>query len=200
MKEADRVNYRLQLDPVILCNALLQGNQKGPPEKRWAPINMPTKNHETDIDPYEYIYMDYRCENPEDKENTSNFNDTIYKTWPNNSKFRGVDRLKLIALILKARISEGGCQIDCYKLIKNKCMISFFPLHDAVELLELEDKWLQGYPCFIILDLLIVVIVLYTIHIIITLLNNYEFNPLTHSIQSFTRQRVSCRGVRTWRR
>jgi len=142
LKEADRVNYRLQLDPVILCNVLLQGNLKGPPEKRWAPINMPTNSHETDIDPYEHIYMDYRCENPADK--TSNFNDTIYKSWPNNSKFRGVDRLKLIALILKARISEGGCQIDCYKLIKNKCMISFFPLHDAVELLELEDKWLQA--------------------------------------------------------
>jgi hypothetical protein len=140
MKEADRVNYRLQLDPVVLCNTLLQGHLKGPIEKQWAPINMPATSTETDIDPFEHIYMDYRGEG----DSNSNFTDSIYKTWPNNTKLRGVDRLKLIALILKARKSEGGCQFDVYKLIKNQCLLTFFPLHDAVELLELEDKWLKG--------------------------------------------------------
>ena len=139
LKEADNLNYRLQLDPVMLCNVLLNGHEKGPPEKRWAPISMPAKNDETTIDPYEFIYMEYKTTNEE-----SNFTDTIYKTWNNNSKLRGVDRLKIIALILKARINKGGCEFDCYKLIKNNCLLSFFPLHDAVELLEVEAKWAPG--------------------------------------------------------
>ena len=30
-----------------------------------------------------------------------------------------------------------------YKLIENDCMLAFFPLHDFVELRELEEKWIE---------------------------------------------------------
>lgn len=99
LKEADRINYKLPVDPVMLCNVLAQGHSKGKVEKQWASISMPATSVETTIDPYEYIYMDYRVMDPKDED--TNFSDTIYKSWPNNSKLRGVDRLKLLALILK---------------------------------------------------------------------------------------------------
>lgn len=134
MKEADRINYRLLLEPTALGNKLRLGNAKGPVEKHWKPVDVPSSSIETTIDPYDYIYSDYRME--EDDAD-------LYKKWPNGSIFRGVDRLKLIAGILAARTGEGGCHLDVYRLIKDGCMIAFFPLHDAVELRELEEKWLR---------------------------------------------------------
>mmetsp|Transcript_16737 Transcript_16737/g.28381 ORF Transcript_16737/g.28381 Transcript_16737/m.28381 type:complete len:742 (+) Transcript_16737:144-2369(+) len=132
LDEADRVNYKLLLEPAVLCNTLRTGNEKGPIEKQWKGVEIPTRNIETEIDPYEYIYCEYRSGE-----------DPLYKHWPNDSVLRGVDRLKLIASILKARLSDGGAFLDVYRLIKNKCMITFFPLHDAVELRELEERWLR---------------------------------------------------------
>ena len=113
LKEADRVNYKLAVDPVILCNVLVNGRSKGKTEKQWAPISMPLKSVETSIDPYEYIYMDYRIIKPGEEED-SNFSDSIYKSWPNSSKLRGVDRLKLLALILKVCYSRTHTFIHTY--------------------------------------------------------------------------------------
>jgi anoctamin-10/anoctamin-7 len=133
MKEADRVNYKLLLEPTCLANKLREGNSKGRAEQHWKAVEVPSNSIETHLDPYDYIYCDYRMED----------GDTLYKKWPNGSIFRGVDRLKLIAIIIAARVSDGGCFLDVYRLIKDKCMISFFPLHDVVELRELEEKWLR---------------------------------------------------------
>ena len=67
----------------------------------------------------------------------------LYRTWENKTHFRGVDRLKLIQSIIMARKFEGGCHLDVYRLIKDKCILGFFPLHDHVELRTLEEKWLR---------------------------------------------------------
>ncbi len=133
LKEADRINYRLLLEPTVLGGILREGNAKGPPEKHWKPVEVPVNNLETTIDPYDYIYCDYRSDDKRD----------MYKKYGNGSVLRGVDRLKLISGIISARLNEGGCHLDVYRLIKNKCMIAYFPLHDAVELNYLEEKWLR---------------------------------------------------------
>jgi hypothetical protein len=133
LKEADRINYRLLLEPTILGGILREGNGKGPIEKQWKPVEVPSSTIETDIDPYDYIYCDYRSSDTRD----------MYKKYNNGTVLRGVDRLKLIAGIIAARLNEGGCHLDVYRLIKNKNMMTFFPLHDAVELRELEEKWLR---------------------------------------------------------
>jgi hypothetical protein len=131
--EADKINYRLRLEPAGLANKLREGNSKGPPEKHWVGVEIPSTSRETYIDPYEYIYCDYRMgENP------------MYERYgESDSVFRGVDRLKLIQHIIASRISDGGAFLDVYRLIKNKCMIACFPLHDAVELKDLEERWLR---------------------------------------------------------
>lgn len=77
-READRINYLLPLEPTRLCLALRSGKQVGPVEKQWTGIELDSIHVETDIDPFDYIYCDYRMS--EDS--------TMYKTWPNNSIFR----------------------------------------------------------------------------------------------------------------
>lgn len=134
-READRINYRLLLEPTILANKLLTGNMAAKrEEKRWKPVEVPYNSIQTDIDPYEYIYCNYQMDD--------HFSD-LYKKYSNNSMFRGVDRLKLMANIISAKAKDGGCEIDVYRLIRDKCMITFFPIHDAVELRELEEKWVR---------------------------------------------------------
>ena len=132
LKEADRINYRLLMEPAGLANRLRAGNEKGPIEKQWKPVEIPNTSVETYIDPFDYIYCDYRSGE-----------DPMYQRYENDTILRGVDRLKLIANIITARLSDGGAFLDVYKLIKNKCMITYFPLHDAVELRDLEERWLR---------------------------------------------------------
>lgn len=97
---------------------------------------MPTSSIETDISPYDYIYLEY------DKSKEKNL--AIFKKWSNNTILRSSDRLKLISSILSARKSDGGCQINVFKLEKDyHALLGFFALHDLVELRTLEEKWLR---------------------------------------------------------
>lgn len=54
--------------------------------------------------------------------------------------FRGADRLKLLYGILVAKRVDMGCNLDILKLVKSKCLLAFFPLHDKVELRALQIK------------------------------------------------------------
>ncbi|CAN0179632.1 unnamed protein product, partial [Laminaria digitata] len=54
--------------------------------------------------------------------------------------FRGADRLKLIYSILVAKRTDMGCNLDILRLVKSKCLLAFFPLHDKVELRALQLK------------------------------------------------------------
>lgn len=134
-READRISYRLLLEPAILASKLLNGNMAAKQEeKRWKPVEVPNNSIQTDVDPYEFIYGDYQMDD--------HFSE-LYKKYSNNSVFRGVDRLKLIANIISAKKKDGGCELDVYRLIRDSCMMTFFPIHDAVELRELEEKWVR---------------------------------------------------------
>lgn len=54
--------------------------------------------------------------------------------------FRGADRLKLLYGILVAKRTDMGCNLDILRLLKSKCILAFFPLHDKVELRTLQIK------------------------------------------------------------
>lgn len=58
--------------------------------------------------------------------------------------FRGVDRLKLISMIVASK-GPGGCGLDIRKLMKDGCILGFMPLHDMVELRALESQWLTFF-------------------------------------------------------
>jgi len=51
--------------------------------------------------------------------------------------------MKILSSIIEASKQEGGASLDIFKLTKNGCIMSFFSLHDFVELRELEEKWLR---------------------------------------------------------
>jgi hypothetical protein len=154
MREADRINYRLQMDPIQLANALSLGSvvntvkfinlsramfrhMIGPLEKQWKPLRLPATHTETDIDPYEYIYTDF---------DTGNVDAVLlFKKYENGTIFRGVDRMRLISNIIMARKQNGGCHLDVYNLVQTECIIAFFPLHDYVELRALEERWIRFF-------------------------------------------------------
>lgn len=136
MIEADRINYKLPLDPGVVGSLLSIGNLGGVEGRQWSPIIFSGTNYRgTSIEPFEYLYTDFRRDETRD----------IYKKQKNGTIFRGVDRLKLIANIIKSRRSEGGCALNIQKLINSGAIIAFFPLHDAVELKTLEEKWLKFF-------------------------------------------------------
>ncbi len=58
-----------------------------------------------------------------------------------SAMFRGVDRLKLIYMIMSYG-GEGGCGLDPTQLLKDECILACTPLHDMVELKTLETAWL----------------------------------------------------------
>lgn len=58
------------------------------------------------------------------------------------SLFRSSDRLKLIYSILNCH-QPGGCYLDTVKLLRDRCVLSIYPLHDIVELSYLQTHWLN---------------------------------------------------------
>jgi len=57
------------------------------------------------------------------------------------SLLSSVDRLKLIYSIITCGTADG-CHLDIHKLLKQKCILAYFPLHDVVQLSELQKLWL----------------------------------------------------------
>ena len=87
------------------------------------------------------IYKEYPL--PEESKVVVNgFDDAaIEENMPVARVFRGVDRLKLMHNIISSN-EMGGCGLDTYRLVKDECILGYFPLHDNVELRALESKWL----------------------------------------------------------
>jgi len=135
LAEADRIEYKLLLEPAIVAGLLAEGNLNGPIEKQWKPVYIPTISDETNIAPTEYIYAPYDGENERAL--------LMYKKWSNNTILRGVDRLKLMNNIFANRVCDGGSDTDFDKLTKFGYIKGYTPLHDLVELRILEDKWLR---------------------------------------------------------
>jgi hypothetical protein len=63
---------------------------------------------------------------------------------PMTSMLREVDRLKLIHSIISSK-APGCCNIDIYRLLKSKCILAYFPLHDADKVKKLEKKWVHFF-------------------------------------------------------
>jgi len=151
MKEADRIDYKLLFDRDRLRECCLNDTKRS-----WVPLNIPeTGNPQTDINPYDFIYCKYDFDtealdtSEEIRGIFKEYSTSMYESDPNAvpgrpSVFRGVDRLKLIHNIITSG-EEGGCGIDTYALMKDECILGYFPLHDNVELRALEMIWLNFF-------------------------------------------------------
>jgi len=59
--------------------------------------------------------------------------------------FRSVDRLKLLASILGAPPSSGGCGLDLSQLIAQRALRAAFPLHQLVPRQRLRQRWIVQF-------------------------------------------------------
>ncbi|CAM9168269.1 unnamed protein product [Sphacelaria rigidula] len=133
-READRVDHKLLFD----SNSLRTACQHGRPGK-WGAIVIQDEYNESQYEAYEYIYAPYTIDRPE--------LDALYKKYGGGEgtrriPFRGADRLKLLYGILVAKRGDMGCNLDILRLLKSKCLLGFFPLHDKIELRALQVEWL----------------------------------------------------------
>ncbi|CAM9350095.1 unnamed protein product [Choristocarpus tenellus] len=136
-READRIGYMLLLD----ANSLRAICHHGRPGK-WGAIQIQDEHNQCQYEPYEHIYAPYIYDRPE--------LELLYKKYggqDNDIKipFRGVDRLKICYGILVAKKADMGCNLDVLKLVKSKCVMAFFPLHDKIELRALQFRWLNYF-------------------------------------------------------
>ncbi|CAM9243719.1 unnamed protein product [Hapterophycus canaliculatus] len=137
-READRVGYKVLLDANVLRNTCHHGRPG-----KWAGIDIQDEYNESPYMAYEYIYAPYTADRPE--------LDSLYKKYGGLERdmmmipFRGTDRLKLMYSILVAKRTDMGCNLDILRLVKSRCLLAFFPLHDKVELRALQRKWLQYF-------------------------------------------------------
>lgn len=135
MIEADRIDYKLLLDPNAI-EAIMTAGRPG----KWNPVRIPAVTPQTSMNPYEFIYSGYRYD--ETTQSTREDLINVYKRRSNNTYFRGIDRLKLISGIIRERENEGGCMLEMRGLELDGCILGFMCLHDNVELRTLEAKWL----------------------------------------------------------
>jgi len=129
-KYADAINYKLELDPDALQVVCERGR-----DGKWSALTIEDKYDQSQYSPWSYIHARYEYARDE----VAN----LYKKFPNGTVFRGVDRIKLIMGIMSARRHEGGCHLDFNRMMKEKAILAYFPLHDRKELMQLEHKWLN---------------------------------------------------------
>ncbi|CAM9680880.1 unnamed protein product [Chrysoparadoxa australica] len=135
--EADRIDYKLLLEQTTLRSACANGRPGV-----WEPINIVDEFKLCKYDPYQYIYAPYsgKADRPDVECLYTRYGSSITRT-----PFRGVDRMKLIYSILTTRAGDGGCNLDVVRLMTKGCILGFYPLHEKVELRELEQHWLNFF-------------------------------------------------------
>lgn len=137
---ADELDYKLELDPVVLKKVLAEG-VKDPESKddgyRIKPININEDPLYSTLSPYDYIYGKYDSETNQDL--YRKHSDGVSET-----PFSKAVKLKLIYYMLRAPRSQGGCGLEINKLIFRKKMLAIFPLHErdvTTQLLDIIWDW-----------------------------------------------------------
>lgn len=209
LKEADKINYKLALNPSNLKSYCTKPNESVA-DRTFDPLIIPEPPHclESDVPPYEHIFMQFDYDDQKYDEYDKKLKDkkfnavsdddltilSLYEKWrtitlesvekkdvekekntiekensdiemisltlndaqqqqnmnwqvndvdqiKHYSFLRDVDRLKLIHNIINSK-TEGGCFLDTNKMMVDKCIAGFFPLHDHVTLSLLESNWI----------------------------------------------------------
>ncbi|GLE06180.1 hypothetical protein PINS_up015391 [Pythium insidiosum] len=130
-KEADRIDYKVEFDPVETRRIAEQGY----PEQNIAPIQIHDEKGISSRDPYQNLFAKYDME--------PRLQPAYKKFGHKKIPFRGVDRIKLILNIIKSHLTDGGCALNLEILEKNKCLVASFPLHEYEELSALKPKWIN---------------------------------------------------------
>jgi hypothetical protein len=145
LKQADIINYKLLLDPIKLRTRLASGKRSSDEIYqvnggfKWRPVLIEDELHISGIEPYDYIYGEYR-----EREELQ----TLYQTYPtplgNTLLLREVDRIKLLISIIQGDITHTppGAGLNLEELKIKKAILAAYPIHNFDELEELQKNWL----------------------------------------------------------
>jgi len=158
-QEADRTDYKLLLNPLVVREKIEEGWPKRPAHKGPADEHVykiqPSKIEDTKAaskrSPYEFIYGKY--ESSEEGKSQNGVDQRLYTPYGRKSiPFRSVDRMKLLMSIFEAPLSANGCKFDFDKLRRptgksskaaDAAIVGNFPLHDSVERRKLQKVWMS---------------------------------------------------------
>ncbi|KAE9032178.1 hypothetical protein PR003_g10888 [Phytophthora rubi] len=127
-KEADRIDYKVEFDASELRKIAETGYETHSIKK----IIIKDEHQVSHRDPYQNIFAKFDVE--------PRLYPAYRKYGDKPIPFRGVDRIKLLLNIVKTR-GEGGCGLNVSELLRDKCLVAAFPLHDRMELDKLRDEW-----------------------------------------------------------
>jgi hypothetical protein len=172
-QEADRIDYKLRLDPHTLRQKVEDGWPARPAHKSEAdphqyliqPATIEDIKGASKRSPYDNIYGKYEQDGPgaggvhEKSEADGGVDEMLYYSWGksatgNRQIFRSVDRIKLIMSILEAPLAVSGCKIDFDKLKrpngprskpKEAAIKANYPLHDDLERNALQVEWMNPW-------------------------------------------------------
>lgn len=120
-KFADQIDYRVLLREDALITASNAGGDK------IKPFEISHMPEATPLYPYQLIYSEYKSDPSLQQFFTTPFPDSA--------------RLKLTALLLIARASLGGAELEPRKLLLANTIVGYFPLHDNESKRRLSADW-----------------------------------------------------------
>eukprot|EP00595_Chromulina_sp_UTEXLB2642_P003694 CAMPEP_0196764098 /NCGR_PEP_ID=MMETSP1095-20130614/5350_1 /TAXON_ID=96789 ORGANISM="Chromulina nebulosa, Strain UTEXLB2642" /NCGR_SAMPLE_ID=MMETSP1095 /ASSEMBLY_ACC=CAM_ASM_000446 /LENGTH=707 /DNA_ID=CAMNT_0042118727 /DNA_START=171 /DNA_END=2294 /DNA_ORIENTATION=- len=123
---ADAINFEMLLNPEAARTALAAGG------KTWEGRTINDKPDVTTIKPYDFVYGKYEQSYSElpSASNGYKYSGYYQVSKYHNTPFNQQVRLKLIVALLRTSKNKGGCNLLISKLIKEKKIKAFFPLHD----------------------------------------------------------------------
>ncbi|KAL3671142.1 hypothetical protein V7S43_004323 [Phytophthora oleae] len=127
-KEADRIDYKVEFEPTELRKIAETGYE----EQNIKKIVIKDEHQVSHRDPFQNIFAKFDVQ--------PRLYPAYRKYGHKQIPFRGVDRIKLMLNIIKTR-GEGGCGLNVSELLRDKCLVAAFPLHEPEELEKLQSKW-----------------------------------------------------------
>jgi hypothetical protein len=127
-KCAEAIKLKLLLD----STKLQEYARTGDPEKSISPITMLHDTTQSHIWPFDYIYLQFKNDIPQD----------FY--WKRNDMrhpFRSCVRIRIVMTMISAKPPDGSHPIKIRTHLKKKNIAAFYPLHNARRLNKLSERW-----------------------------------------------------------
>jgi len=128
---ADKIDYKMLLDPVKARLAMEKGNK----EKEIKPHFINDDAKYARLNPYDYIWAKFE---------TAKMDLFYYNTKESTEfTFSELNRLRLIYYLLKAPKRINGCGLELMELLRKELILSVYPLHNVDENAAILNKCLD---------------------------------------------------------
>ena len=142
------IMQQVELDPNVIGPMLEAGGKNAAGDLIWAPIKVEdTKGQCLTFNFHEFIFAPYEGDMNQLTAEDADEQQRMYKRHACHSGasiFRGVDRINIILNIIGAPVADGGCDLKPRELMHEKVLLAFYPLHDYIELSQIQKQWLKS--------------------------------------------------------